>query len=102
VRQLYEQGLLRKASRGKFWLTHARDCFEAIEMFGDRAREQDGDTLAALSHIRKCTIGGVAYPAEDRKAWRRLMVEMGATADQADAALFRAAAFLGHRCPRFE
>ena len=102
VRQLYEEGYFRKAERGRFWRTHCADAYATLNRFGDSARNLDCDTLAAVDHILSCAIGRNVYPPEDRKAWRKAMAEIGLTHDQADAALFRAAAFLGHRCPRFE
>ena len=102
IRQLYEEGYFRKAERGKFWRFHCADAYATLNQFGNSARSLDCDTLAAVQQILNCAIGRNVYPPEDRKAWRKAMAEKGLTADQADAALFRAAAFLGNRCPRFE
>ena len=104
IRQLAEEGRLRRCGRGLFDWTHGILVRSGAEFLGqDRARGIDGDTLAAVGWLRYF-MGRKPTPitSEDLAGWRKLCARWSLSDHAASALIARAAAMCGERCPPFE
>ena len=99
VRQLAEEGNLRRRGRGRFDLSHALlSRIGAAAVGQDRARRVGADVLAAAGWL----VGFDRAPitGDDLAAWRAGVARWGVPADEAAVLLVTAAAALGDRAPR--
>lgn len=104
VRQLAEEGRLRRCGRALFDVAHGNLARFGMDFLGpDKARGVNGDTLAAVGWLGHFTLGKpVPVTADELAHWRSLCARWGLTADDASALIARAAALCGERCPPFE
>lgn len=104
VRQLAEEGRLRRCGRARFDVAHGNLVQAGMTFLGqDKARSVNGDTLATVGWLRQFVLGKrVPVSAEDLAHWRGLCTRWGLSADDASALIARAAALCGDLCPQFE
>ncbi|MFC3571386.1 hypothetical protein [Paracoccus simplex] len=103
VRQMAEEGRLRRCGRGLFDWTHGELVkFGASFLGQDRARGIDGDTLAAVGWLGHFW-GRKPAPvtAEELAVWCGLCARWGLSEHDASALIARAAAMRGEHCPPF-
>lgn len=103
VRQLAEEGRLRRCGRALFDVAHGNLMQFGVTMLGqDGARGMDGDTLAAVGWLGHF-MGSKPVPvtAEELDHWRGLCARWGLSETDASALIARAAAILGEHCPPF-
>lgn len=103
VRQLAEEGRLRRRGRGTFDVSHAiLGRLGAARLGQDAARGIDADTLAAVGWLSGFA-GKLAAPVTpaDLAAWRDGCARWGCNADEAAGLLAAGAALLADRAPKF-
>ena len=99
VRQMAEEGHLRRRGRGRFDLPHALLARIGAAAIGqDRARRFPADVLAAAGWL--VGFDRAQITGEDVAAWRAGVSRWGLPEDDATALLVTAAAALGDRAPR--
>lgn len=105
VRQLAEEGRLRKRGRGTFDMSHALLVNIGTRRMGqDRARRLSVDVLAAVGWLSGFALGQEEIPitGEDLAAWRAMVARWGLSEDDATALLVAGAAQMGERAPAFK
>lgn len=104
IRQLAEEGRLRRRDRGLFDAPHAiLSRAGGLALGQDRARGVSADVLAACGWL--AGFGGkIAAPVTraDLAAWRASCARWGLSEDESAALLAAAAGLLGDRAPKFE
>lgn len=104
VRQLAEEGRLRRRGRGHFDVAHALHGAVGRAFLGqDAARGLSGDAMAAVGWLVGF-IGkhGAPLTAADLTAWREGCERWGLSEAEASALLIEGAALLGDRAPKFK
>lgn len=104
VRQLAEEGRLRRCGRGMFDMGHGGHVSVGAAALGqDKARGVHGDVLAAVGWLRSFGDGKAALVDPDNlAAWAKLCARWGLSGIEASGLIAAAAALLGDRCPKFE
>ncbi|MCZ8133427.1 MAG: hypothetical protein O9248_00100 [Rhodobacteraceae bacterium] len=104
IRQLAEEGRLRRRDRGLFDAPHAMlSRAGGLALGQDRARGVSADTLAAVGWLMGFA-GRLAAPVTkaDLAAWRATCTRWGLSDDESAALLAAGAGLLGDRTPSFE
>lgn len=104
IRQLAEDGRLRRTARGQFDVAHAvYHRIGAAALGQDAARGVPADVLAAVGWLSSFT-GRRPTPvtSADVAAWRTACARWGLDGDDGCALLIAAAALMGPRAPTFE
>ncbi|RJL09428.1 hypothetical protein [Paracoccus siganidrum] len=104
VRQMAEEGRLRRRGRGLFDVTHALCVSRAVIVLNQRvSRNCSADTLAAVGWLAGFIFKKpIPITAGDLDCWRDACARWNLTPDQAIGLLFAAAALLGDRAPKFD